>query len=168
MKIITPLAPTTMKETKPGDLIYFSNGPGRGLAIVLRQFDWNTALAVLTPEEGAPDPYLWRVEHDNDCLRLKSEWVLELLDDKETLVRDPAFRVSSGAIHVDSRGVWLHVEPRPTDRSTAVNVNLESFEVGTIEQAAAAFPAWRIWAAQEDRHSPRGEPLFSFKAKAKR
>lgn len=165
MNIIAPLTPARLSEVKPGDLVYINMGRGRSLALVLKFINGNCLLAVLSPQADTSGPFTWLIDAEEDAFRVATDWTLELLDETSLPLEDRSFTTASGAIHVDNKGVWLHVRRRTTDNhNRSVTVNLQTFEYGEIGRHAVQHPHWRIWASEEHRTTPGRKPLFEFTA----
>lgn len=160
MQFAIPFEPTTLGETKPGDLIHVAH-PDEPFGWVLPGDD-NQRLVGVLRDKNLFGPHYRALAADLACFRYPSGWVLDLPRQHARFAPGIAYR-GTGQVTLGFDGPTITFGPLEMSQRERC-VNLETFEWAQVDPNGAAFQSWHIWASAAEQHQSEATPVFSFAA----
>lgn len=163
MQIFTRVEEKLLESCDDGELVRFGFESQSRLAIVLKTVGFGEKLVLLL---AAEDPELnfraWQTSPHFSCASYGTDWVIELIDDEESLPNNHLDESTLGTVHqisVESAAITIRGLNPPS---------IFALDLGRLAAVAGErhkgvlFRKWRIWKTAEDAGKPKARPIFSY------
>jgi len=157
MEILNPLKATTLGETKPGDLVIFTIGSDRCIAIVLETANaGGVRVGLLRRDNSRKESMVAHLVGTLNCLSYGSDWAIDFDWGPETRFGYDEVLYKPGTLVVSPQGVSLNFGD--TDDSLVLPFNYQLPAMNASEISGAPVLNWRIFAPAS---RAKAEPLFT-------
>lgn len=167
MSIVANFLIKELAETKPGELVRLRGARQSVLAFVLGPRTLNR-FGVLTLEPAPPHLTDLSVLYPTleKITSFGSDWVLEIVDVKESTVGSRDYYDIGGIIFIGKSTTIMARNPDRFGDLQQFDLNSWAEAEGNIGEAPA--PHWRLWANQFEKERRGGIPLIEFDARKER